>query len=76
MGENIVADRIVEDSIELCQEGIKHKCKGCTEKELCCEFKEIESLRILEGSVRWASSKRIGAQENILRQEGVEEVCR
>jgi hypothetical protein len=66
--------------------GIERVCaRSAQRKELCCEFKETESLRILEGSARWASSKCIGAQgprttersvEKRLRQEGVEKVCK
>jgi hypothetical protein len=33
--ENTVADRIIEDSVKLCQVGIEHMRCGAFEEELC-----------------------------------------
>jgi hypothetical protein len=35
VAENTVADRIIEDSVELCQVGIEHVYRGAQRKELC-----------------------------------------
>jgi hypothetical protein len=63
VAENTVADRITEDSVELCQVGIERVYRGAQRKELCWEFKGTESLRILRSSAKWALSKCIGAQK-------------